>query len=208
MNTSPNYSPKHRLFLTVLALAALLLAACTSVAQAFTPEQAVAQAVLHSPRPAVVVDVASVKALHRLSLAGKTYVVISNNQQAEGRLETCLWLFEARKSPLGGWVSSTGGGGCSSAPASIQPLEVFGGSHSGQGDSNPGVSYTYGRVNQADIVNVRVTWNDQQVGEAPVMNASYATIRVGASQAILVEGLNAQGNVVYHFASENPPGKQ
>lgn len=212
MNTLPNYNLKRWLARLVVAVAALLLAACTSVTPAFTPEQAVAQVVLHSPRQDVVVDVASVKALQRLDVAGKTFVVVANNQQAGDHLETCLGLYEARRSPLIGWVSGSGGGGCSGQiagnPEPPQPMEVGGGSQSSGDPSEPDICTTYGKVNQPDIVTVRVTWNDGQVQEVPVVNGSYAAIRVGQFSMTHVDGLNEKGEPVFQFDQATGPVKQ
>ena len=216
MNTLPSYNPERavRARLTpilILGLLSLALAACSAIPLGFTPEQAVIQNVASNRRPNAFVDVASVKALQRLELAGQTFVIVSNRQQANGHIEDCLWLFEARKSPLGGWESGSGGGSCSSQtggdPAPQQPLDVGGGAQTSS-PPDTGVCYTYGMVRQADIVKVRVTWKDGQVQEVPVVNASYAAIRAGQFNMAQVEGLNEKGEAVYKFNQATGPVKQ
>ena len=217
MNTSPSYNPERsgRAWLKpilILGLLSLALAACSGIALSFSPEQAVMQGVLNNPRPNAVVDATSVKALQRLEAAGKTFVIVSNQQQADGHIEDCLWLMEARRSPILGWVSGSGGGSCSGQvggdPAPREPLSVGSGTMSGDSATDPGISQTYGKVNQDDIVKVRVTWSDGQVQEVAVVHASYAAIRAGKFNMTRVEGLNEKDEAVYQFNRATGPVKQ
>lgn len=213
VNTFPSYNPERSarawlLPIILLGLLSLTLAACSAIPVGFTPEQAVMQGVANSPRPNAFVDRDSVKALQRLEFGGMTFVMVSSRQQADGHFEDCLWLFEARKSPIGGWESGSGGGNCSTQtggdPAPQQPLDVGGGAQTSS-PPDKGVCYTYGVVRQPDIVKVRVTWKDGQVQEVPVVNASYAAIRAGQFNMSRVDGLNEKGESVYQFNQATGP---
>lgn len=215
MHTLPSYNPERAAHawlkaILLLGLLSLFLVACSTTPLAFTPEQAVIQNVANNRH--AVVDASSVKALQHLELAGQTFVMVSNREQANGLINDCLWFFEARKSPLGGWVSGSGVGSCEGQMgvdlAAQPPLDVGGGTMSNGSAADPGICTAYGKVNHADIVKVRVTWNDGQVQEVPVMNASYAAIRAGQFNMTLVEGLNEKGEAVYQFNQATGPVKQ
>ncbi len=74
--------------------------------------------------------------------------------------------------------------------------------------NEPGLTTTYGLIHQEDITKVRVTWKDDQVEEADVIDQTFLIYRAGQVQYKTVEGLNAAGDVVYSFSPEVAPGKK
>lgn len=191
--------------LPVLLLFSLLLTACSPGAPmpALTPEQAAIQAFTRTNRVGVVVDQASIKVLQRVDALGKTFVIITNNHQDQAKIYSCIWLYEAHKAELGSWRLGSGGGGCSEqALARKQPIQIAGGTQGGTNPADPGICYAFGLVNQKDIARVRVTWEDGQVQEVPVMNSSYVSLRAGNISTTRIEGQNQQGKIVFNQASQ------
>lgn len=194
----------------VLILGAVAaLSGCVAPGAAFSPEAAVQQAVLRDPGPDIITDPTTVQILQRAEVDGKTLVMLSfGAAHSDLGGMSCLYLYEARWSLLGGWRSGSGGGSCSTALAENEPLSIGAGQTSGSSPFDPGYSTVYGQVFSPDITAVRVTWKDSQVSVAEVVNGSYLAVRSGKFEMVRVEGLNTEGETVYKHQSNIAPAKR
>ncbi len=82
-------------------------------------------------------------------------------------------------------------------PEPERPVESGGGQTGSSEPSDPGYSFAFGKVNQPDIIKIRVTWIDGKQAEASLVNSSYLFVRAGQGADHKVEGLNDQGNIVF-----------
>lgn len=193
---------KHRLLITLLMLTLLLTAGCAGMA--FSPEEAAARSLLEWRGSRMTVDPASVQVLQSARLNEDTVLVMTVYQAVDPRLGLmfCESVSEMRKTRLQMWVSGSGGSGCSTqAPDTLEQPVTIGATSSGGGFSqpdDPGYSAVYGLVLQDDIKTIVIHWNDDVTTEAEVINGSYLAVRAGGSlHQKLVEGLNADGEIVY-----------
>jgi len=198
-----------------LLLLSLLLVGCqprSGPILSFSAQQAAVDAVANQMGRHANVIPESVQVLQSQSLDGRAFVLIRYEQVSEGRQEKCTAMYETERSALGSWSPRSGGGGCaghiSGEPPPEPPLEVSGGHSSGGGVAKRSYSHANGLVHQADIVLVRVTWEDGQVQEAPVVNDSYLAVRPGSVTYQSVEGLDADGEVVTAHTTIVAPGKR
>ncbi len=168
----------------------------------FTPEQTALRAVTEQQGSRAVVDESTVQVRQSLQLDRNTFVVVSFSQmQSEGKGK-CLFVYHVARNSIGAWQPRSGGGGCTVAMSGQpeqpdQPVEIGGGQTGSTGPGDPGYSHVAGMVNQKDITKVRVTWNDGGQQEVNVINSSYITVRAGSLNFQKVEGLNADGEVVF-----------
>ena len=204
------HSIKPYLF-ACLALA-VLLSGCGRSGMAFTPQQAVVSSIMERTQPGSIVDQSSVQVRQSQELSGHTFVMISYNQTIENRNESCLMMYEVRRSSLGTWVPGSGGGGCQGRigggdPAPEQAVEIGSGQSGSSGPDDPGFSNVNGLVHQEGIVKIRITWHDGSTQEVDVINGSYLALRAGEYQMTKVEGLSQDGDVLFTYSNEIAPGK-
>jgi hypothetical protein len=183
---------------------------------AFSAEQAAVTAATGiTTGQGAVVNASSVQVLQSQALAGRAFVLVGFEQVKEGRKEQCLFMYETVRARFGLWVPESGGGGCSppvevngEAQLDKPALEIGGGtSSSGSGPLLESFSHVNGLVYQEDIAEVRVTWEDGQQQSVPVVNGSYLIVRTGEVGFGNVEGLDAEGEVVFGRDLETAPGK-
>jgi len=179
----------------------------------FSPEQAAIRAVRGNIEPNVTfVDDSLVVHQSIEAQDDLTVVVMSFKQlRAQTGEETCLYTYEVQRMGLG-WAPKSGGGGCYSPNqiAGQEPEEIQLGAGQSISDApgDLGFSQVYGKVNNPEIVKVRITWNDDTADEVEVINSTFVAYRFGMFNQRMVEGLNEQGEVVYSFAPQIAPGKE
>jgi hypothetical protein len=201
-----------KMFVLFLLLSLIVVGCSPRGGVAFSPEQAAVQGAVAMMQNPGIIDQSSIVVRQTVSINDKTFVMVSYERSIEGRQEKCTSMHEVRKSPFGSWYSGSGGGGCSGQiggpPEPLAGLEMGGGSSGSSSPTDPGYSYVYGLVHQEDIASARVTWDDETTMEGPVVNGSYIVIRTGTVQYRKVEGLNAEGEVVFGSELGIAPGKQ
>jgi hypothetical protein len=200
------------LFFVVISL---LLAACGPAVGAFTPEDAALNDLSNSAmRPMegqIVTD--SVEVRQSVQVENSVFVLLTYQRTIENRQENCRMTYQTERR-LGRWTVGAAGGGCEgfvdsegSEPPPPSDLSI-GAGQSSSGPMHPGYSHVEGFVNNLDITQVRVTWEDRLVETVNVVNETFLTARTGQLRYESVEGLNTAGEVVY---SSNPvvaPEKQ
>ncbi len=206
----------HRRISLILSipLITLFLAGCISGPNmAFTPEQVAIRGVIDQHGSGAVVDQSSVQIRQSLPMDRNTFVVVSFTQMEGDRKDKCLFVYHLIRNIIGAWQPRSGGGGCSGTfiggpEQPGQSVEIGGGQSGSTGPGDPGYSHTAGLVNQKDITKVRVTWNDGSQQEVDVINSSYIAVRTGSLINQKVEGLNADGEVVFKNERQVAPGKE
>jgi hypothetical protein len=192
----------------VTLVLALLMGGCTLGEISYSPQAAAIRGLTDGNNPMGLIDQSSLLVRQSAAMGSKVFVMVSFSEKVENRLDKCLFVQETERSGVGAWILRGGGGGCSGTeeppPA---PFEVGTGMSGGSGPNDPGYCWAYGLVNQADIIKVRVTWNDGQQQEVAVINSSYLAIRAGEFGLQNIEGLNTSGEVVYRFEQQAAPGK-
>lgn len=201
---------KRTIYLIAAALAlALLLPACRGIA--FSPEAAASAAIMGNIETNVALIDDSLAVRHSEKVNDNLAVVVLTYQQLRNRsdVENCLFSYEVQKRSVG-WFMKSGGGGCWPLAAEAQEGQEIqigtGQSHS----SDPGdVGFTtaYGMVRDPEIVKVEVTWNDDTLAEMDVTDSSFVAYRFGLFELAKVEGLSAQGDVLYTYTPQVAPGK-
>jgi hypothetical protein len=178
----------------------LILTACGPMG--FSAEQAAIQAMRDSHGHGSIYE-DTIKILQTKQVGKDVYVLYSFRTQEVNYEADCTWMYRVQRGRLGLWQPANGGGGCSGAlpgsdPGPLMDLEISGGgSQSTNGPADPGTSEVYGKVNRADIVKVRVTWDDGQIEEVDVVNGSYVVIRSGLVKTVKVDGLDESGAVIF-----------
>ncbi len=207
----------HRFSSTIasILLITLFLAGCSisGPIMTVTPEQAAIRAAVERPGNHAVVNQGSVQVRQSVQFDRYTFVVLSFNQIEDNRKDTCTFVTQTFRNALGRWQPSSSGGGCSGMPIGQpeppkMPVEAGGGQSGSAGQGEPDYSHTAGLVNRNDIAKVRVTWNDGSQQEADVVNGSYIVVRTGRFNNQKIEGLNADGEVVYSNDPLVAPGKE
>lgn len=197
--------------ITVLSLLLLssLLTACSVFS--FSPETAAVSAVKESfDHQNALLDIDSLVILqsHRVSDYAVILLSYQSNHAGIG-IYDCMSMYLVNKSRLGGWYAGSGGSACSSGRSAeeIPPIDVGGNRMGSSRPNDPGFSAVYGAVYQEDIANVQVIWNDDQLQEVPVVNASYLAFRDGEFDYQTIKALDADGQVVYEYTPQIAPGK-
>jgi hypothetical protein len=183
--------------LSILSLL-LLLTACTGIA--VSPEAAATQMLLKQTTAGMTVNQDSLEVRQILKVNhDQTIVLLSfKGVRPEMGPVACLYTYQTlRRFP--GWISANGGGGCHNAPAErdLKDLDVTAGHYSGEKPLDPGYTLVFGDVNNEDIVKVRVNWDDNQLTEVDVVNATILSMRSGDQMINALEGLDADGEVVF-----------
>lgn len=193
---------------SVLLLFAIVLAGCGPIA--FSPEQIAVREALESLPQNGVTDPDSVEVLQSLEFNGLTFLLVSFRQQVENLQQDCMFVYVVRRSPIGTWAPTSGGGGCSGQIGGgeheeMPPISQVGiNTSSGDGGAlDPGYTSIRGLVHADEILKVRVIWLDNIVQEVNVINHSFLIARAGQLDMINIEGLNKDGEVVYDH--KNPP---
>jgi len=198
---------------SVLLLFAIALSSCDAIA--FSPEQIAMRQALNSPPQNGIVDAGSVKVLQTLEFNGMTFLLVSFRQQVDNLQQDCLFIYVARRSAIGAWSPTSGGGGCSGQVGGGEPEPPPSISHigvnisSGDGGAlDPGYTSVRGLTHTDEIIKVRVTWLDSTTQEVDVINHSFLAVRAGQLEMTNIEGLNQNGEVVYdHHNPPAAPGK-
>jgi hypothetical protein len=205
-------------------LICFLFAGCRPVASgplgpgAATPEAAALQTVINSPAvmPNFQVDVASASVRQSIQFMDHFLVMVGfqgvqlGNDAMPGQ-QRCLFTYQVLRTRLGGWATGSGGGSCTVAVnpnSGPEPMSIGASNYGGNNPADPGYSTVDGEVNQQDIINVIVTWEDNQVQNASVINGTFIAPRQGQHQMKQVDGLNEAGQVVYSSQPHIAPGKQ
>lgn len=210
--TNRQSTNKQRLLIFLMMLPLLLAAGCAGMA--FSPEEAAMRSLTDRHSSRMTVDPASIQVLQKVQLDDDTVLVMAIFQEMNSSLGLmfCESVSEMRKTRLQMWVSGSGGSVCSTQAPDVreQPVTING-NNSGGGFSqpdDPGYSSVYGLVLQDEIKTILVHWNDEVTTEAEVINDSYLAVRSGGGfQEKLVEGLNADGEVVYTQPRDVAPEK-
>lgn len=193
-----------KLLLTFFSLA--LLAGCQMFA--FSPEQAAMQAVLNNQGHNTSIDSNSLQVLQTQELGEMTLVHMRYKGMDARMGETfCDAMYAVKKSKLGGWSPTSGGGGCSNQrpdDPNQPPVSMGGNRSSGNGPNEPGHTVLSGLVNQEDIKSIQITWIDGTVQQTDVVNGSYLAGRIGQFAWSKIEGLDADDQVVYTAESPEP----
>ncbi len=192
----------------ILAVCAgLMLTGCGAVG--LSPETVAVNAVMDHPGD-MTVDQSSIQVLQTLNVNDSRAIVLVFFQgtRKETGLESCLYSQGVEKWQLG-WRMSNGGGGCAAAAGGVPVSDLWSGSGiSHSRNLDPGTSEAHGMVYNPEITRVRVTWEDDQVNEAGVIQSSYQIARIGQMRVKNVQGLDDSGEVLYDQTPVTAPGKQ
>lgn len=175
--------------------ALMLLTAC-----AFSPEQAIIQEVTR-PQTHMQVNPASVEILQTQSWQRNVFALVTFQVAEEyGRISECLFMYDARRSPLG-WAVGESGGGCGPVGGEDAPIGISSGRHG----STRRLSHSHvkGLVYREDIEVVEVIWDDGERQRAEIINDSFLAVRGGFHEYTEIQALNEAGEVIY--THENPP---
>lgn len=207
-----NNSPKHKLALVqvktvcerhraLLRLAAaFLLAMALLTACARSPEQAIIQEVTR-PQTHMQVNPASIEILQTQSWQRNVFALVTFQVAEENnQISECLFMYDARRSPLG-WAIGGGGGGCGPVGEDDAPIGIS----SGQHGSTRRLSHSHvkGLVYHEDVEVLEVIWDDGERQRAEIINDSFLAVRGGFHEYIQIQALNEAGEVIY--THENPP---
>jgi hypothetical protein len=203
------------LLLALPMLGSILLTACDGGEFIFSPEEAGKAAIFQHGSPGFVVDPATVvvQQSHRIDdTSAVVLITFEGNRDRTGR-EECVFTYKVDRYLIG-WRPGSGGGGCTQknppedANAVREPLWLGGGQSSGSRANDPGFSEIYGKVQQENITQVRLTWDDGKVETVDVVNGTFLAFRQGLYSMNVAEGLNADGVAVYKNEVNIAPGKQ
>ncbi len=194
----------------VILMTAALISGC--VANAFSPEQAALQSLTSRNDHSFTLNSNSavVRQMVKLDESNVVVLVSFSGMQSGIGAQECLYTYHAQKFPLG-WGTTSGGGSCTSGPvnpADLPPVDIGSGINMGSSPNDPGSSDVSGTINAAEIVKVRVTWMDDGITEVNAVDGTYLAVRSGAFKVKRVEGLDAQGSVVYDWSPQIAPGKE
>jgi hypothetical protein len=172
----------------VLSAVLILLTSCSGIMN-FTPERAVLQDLMATPR-IWNVDPDTVQILQTLETEERTLVMISFMSKRDGRIEDCTAVFETSKK-FGFWRAFGSGGGCISGPRQDgQVIEAGSGSHM---SNERAFSYAYGRVLSQEVAYIDVTWEDDTVIRGEPVNNSYLVYQEGQGRIKKIEAFDILG---------------
>lgn len=207
-----------------LALLSILLSGCRSFGSgpmgpgSLTPEAATVQTIVQSNGTVANFQLEANSVNVRQSIpVGDHFVVVAAFRglmamnEPGGGPQRCLFTYEVLRARLGGWVTSRGGGSCTSTSpqnGNLGPMSIGASNNSGSGPGSAGYSSVEGEVYQNDIITVQVSWNDGKVENIPVVNGTYITVRPGNFQMVKVDGLNEAGQAVFTSQPQTAPGKE
>ncbi len=186
------------------ALLAILLNGCSPAARgpigpgALSPEIAAFQAVAGPvpPMPDFRTNPGTVRVAQKVPFNNNFIVVVPfqgvrNSNDASAGPQNCLFTYQVIRDRLGGWSTTSGGGSCTSpADRSVDqaPMVLSGGTTSGNGLGDAGFSTAEGQVIDNEIVEVRVTWSDNQMQKAPVVNGTFIAVPQASSICKMLRG--------------------
>jgi hypothetical protein len=164
-----------------------------------SPEMAAVQAVLTGhDGTKVIAD--SMQVLQSFDLDGNISVLMKFQMVNDGLLMDCDYVYETQRR-IFGWVSSSGGGGCSSGPAGEQQISLGGGTSI---SGNRSTSRAHGIVYDENITSIEVVWDDHLVQWADVNNSSFLLVRNGKSHWLQVVGYDYAETAVYRWNQPDP----
>jgi hypothetical protein len=180
-----------RIKLLLIFLLSLLFSGCRGVA--FSPEAAVTRELLRRSGSTLVVDAETIKIHQTIEINDAQAIVMlsfEGTRPATG-LEVCTAAYESIKQTIG-WVSANGSRGCRTVAngLAVEEFEVHSGRYSGRLPQDPGYSIVYGFVHDPAVEKISVTWDDNVVTEADVVESSFIAIRSGQYVLQLIEGLD------------------
>lgn len=198
-----------QLKILIVFLLLLLLSSCKGIS--VSPEDAAIKMLLEETTEGMLVDRDTLEVRQTIDVDDSQAIVMLSFQGTRPELGpvTCLYSYQTLQRMVG-WMAANGGGGCRQNQSDQQPqeLEVMGGHYSGQRPQDPGYTQLYGYVHNPDIVKVLVTWDDNQMTEVDVVNATIITVRTGGFMMKEVEGLNAYGQIIYTYSHHIAPDMQ
>ncbi len=181
-------------------MAELLLVVMMLTACAFSPEQAIIQEVTR-PQTHMQVNPASIEILQTQSWQRNVFALVTFQVAEEnGQISECLFVYDARRSPIG-WAVRGSGGGCGPVGGDDAPIGISSGRHG----STRRLSHSHvkGLVYHEDIEVVEMIWDDGERQRAEVINDSFLAVRGGFHEYTQIQALNKAGEVIY--THENPP---
>lgn len=181
-------------------VAAILLALVLLTACARSPEQAIIQE-LTRPQTHMQVNPASIEILQTQSWQRNVFaLVVFQVTEENGQISKCLFMYDARRSPLG-WAVGGSGGGCGPAGEDADPIGISSGRHG----STRRLSHSHvkGLVYHEDIEVIEVIWDDGERQRAEIINDSFLAVRGGIHEYTQIQALDEAEEVI--FTHENPP---
>jgi hypothetical protein len=184
----------------------LLLSACQGFA--VSPQAAATNMLLEQTTTGMTVNLDMLQVRQVLKVnEGQSMVLLSfEGTRPEMGAVACLYSYQTLLR-FSGWISANGGGGCHDTPPEqeLQDIEVTAGHYSGEKPPDPGYTLVYGEVNNAAIVAARVTWEDRQLTEVEVVNATILVLRTGDLMIEALEGLDLNDEVIFRSAFNTRP---
>ncbi len=185
--------------LLLLSLVLALLAGCQDRGEV-SPEDAAALQLIRMEQPDVVIDPNSIDFLQSQELDGRVYVLYTYNRNWNGRNQQCLAVTDTYQNLFSGWFAENGSASCPERDLEgVQAtgvIDTFGGTFFHQGKQDMEHTFASGRVNQPEIVRVRVAWDDGLAQEAAVEQGAFLAIRSGEASIKAAVGLNEAGNEI------------
>jgi len=198
-------SPGRALFTTAALLCTVLLLSGCGTLLNISPERAAVQEVLNDRARDFQVDPDSIEVLQTAELGENVFVlVLYEGNRLPGQRDSCLYVYETQRFPLG-WRIRSGGGSCGPADDPGEPIQLGSGSslRDGRGEFSS-TSHVHGRVNDEAIVAVEITWDDGESQRVEVINSTILLVRSGQHSWTLAEGFNAQDEVVFSQSQPLP----
>ena len=165
---------------------------------AASPQAAATRALMEGSTKGMVVDQMTLEVSQTLDIDPNQSIVVLAFQAADSRHGpvTCLYTYQTLRRWYG-WTAANGGGSCRpDIPEQQQEFNIFSGHYSGALPKDPGYTQVYGYIDNPHIVKVRITWDDNQVTEATVINGTAISVRSGGWMMKFAEGLDQQDQVI------------
>jgi len=173
-----------------------ILPACQG--NAASPQAAATRALMEGSTKGMVVDQTTLEMRQTLDVDQSQSIVVLAFQAADSRQGpvTCLYTYQTLHFWYG-WTAANGGGSCrADIPEQQQDFNIFSGHYSGSRPKDPGYTQVYGYIDNPQILKVRITWDDNQVTEAAVINGTAISVRSGGWMMKFAEGLDQQDQVI------------
>lgn len=184
-----------------LLLATLLFSGCSKVKTigSATAEDTAVQAIREIKMGNFEIDIKTIQTVQSVELADGVLVLLQyGGFRMGGGAETCEYVMEIDKSKSLTWEVHSGSGLCHEIndPTDTQPITV-GTSQSSNFPKDFGYTAAYGNIRDPKITKIVISWEDGQIQQANIQDATYIAAQKGDIDLDKIEAFDENGKMIY-----------